>query len=177
MLTDTETISFLPMLDKAARRETMLCDKEPEGEKEIMNAEFLKVFHPGIGVPTDWKAYVRNCELSFHKAGLNRYDERDDETLDDDDVIDNCFYCGKPITAGMMRRVDAISYSWTHKDGTPVTARCCWGDCDIKTEKDLHKHYLRLCGLTEEEYREQLKREQPTVWKARVDAGMYKESV
>ena len=176
-MSDTVTISFLPLIDKLEKPHVWLCDKEPTTKKEILNAEFLKVFHPGIGVPIDWKQYVKNCTLAFHKAGfVERYDERDDDTLDGDEVIDNCFYCGKPITVDMMRHVDAISYSWTHKDGTPVIARCCWGDCDVKIERDLHPYYLKLCGLTEQEYRERLKKEQPGVWQARVDAGMYKEA-
>lgn len=97
----------------------------------------------------------------------------EDETISDNHVVGNCFYCGKPVTAGMIRKVRAISYYWTHRNGTPIVATCCWGKCDIETEKDIHKYYLMLCGMTEQEYVERLKIKEPSVYKARVNAGFY----
>lgn len=154
-----------------------------EAKRErIMSEEWAKLGDPNA---LNIREYVRACELRFDKELGESYDERYDERLDDNDILGECFNCGREITAGMMRRVDAICYSWTHKDGSPVTARLCWGNKDChdvtkdpvwKCECDwIHKHYLRLCGLTEAEYREKLKREQPTVYEARVKSGYYKD--
>lgn len=185
ILHDSLTISLLPELDKSTpkplRPETLYERCERIGS-EIMEREWSRF---GNLHDNDCREYVRACELAFDAAGIHRYDERDDENLEDEAIVDHCFNCDRPITAGDMRHVSAISYSWEHKDGSPVTARCCWSNKEChdvikdpvwECENEwLHAHYLRLCGLTETEYREILKKEQPTVYAARMASGYYKE--
>lgn len=180
---DSITISLLPALDAAMPKEESLYERNQRMANEIMDDEWRKLGDPNA---LNIREYVRACELRFRKDGLPyNYNERDDEHLDDNDIVGTCFNCGKEITAGDMRHVRAISYSWEHKDGTPVIARCCWSNNEChdvlkdpvwKCEYEwLRAHYLRLCGLTETEYRERLKKEQHTLYAARVASGYYKE--
>ena len=188
---DNGQTSFLGMLD--SKKAKMLSEYEVKEakRKQIMDQEWSKL---GSTNALNIREYVRECELRFFDELGERYDERDDEHLDDNDIIGTCFSCGREITAGMMRIVDCISYSWTHKDGSPITARCCFGrpECQrgqFKPEEGrpivsfcnpshqeswLHHHYLRLCGLTEKEYREKLKIESSNVYASRVASGWYK---
>lgn len=165
-------LSFLPLLDERK-------GENLHGRIERERMEFCDVAWKKAN--GDLVAYVRECVANTSIM----YDERDDVRLQDDDVIDHCFVCGRPITAGDMRRVDAISYSWKCKDGTIVSPRCCWGNENCNAEKGdnpfgcedagFHDHYLRITGFTDEEYIQDLKQNQPSVFAARVKAGMYTE--
>lgn len=99
------------------------------------------------------------------------YDLRDDETIRDDDVVGHCMYCGAAVTKRAIRMVDAVSYSWRHRDGHWFEAYACWGkqhDCGVES---IDTHYERLCGLTHEEHIERIRLEQPSVYAARKASG------
>ena len=103
-----------------------------------------------------------------------RYDLRDDDTLNDDDIVGYCMYCGASVTKNDVCKVQAVTYTWVHKDRHVFEAYECWrsNTCTKYSSKaTLHDKVLEFCGLTEEEYIERLRTEQPTVYEARKQAG------
>ena len=125
------------------------------------------------------REYVAECVDRFVKAGIYWYDLREDDRVDYEDVIGECFCCGKPITAREICNVDAIEYSWKRKDGRHINAYVHYsGECiqkKVMNSDEFHKVYLRLTGYTDEEYIQNLKKEQPSVFQMRVQLGYYDE--
>lgn len=129
--------------------------------------------------------YVAACVDRFDKELPFAYDLRDDDRVKNEDVVGKCFLCGRDVTAQDVCLVDAVTYTLERKDGTTIEAYQCFGEracrepvvttCDC-TDTAFHNAYLRLMGYTEQEYREKLKQESPTVYAARVAAGIYKEA-
>ena len=111
MYEDSLTISLLPALDATLHEDFISdCERNQRKAEAIMDDEWRKLGDPNA---LNIREYVRACELRFRKDGLPyNYDERDDEHLEDNDIVGTCFNCGKEITAGDMRHVRAISYSW-----------------------------------------------------------------
>lgn len=133
----------------------------------------------------DTVAYVAACVARFGRECAFPYDLRDDDRVKNEDVVGHCFLCGKPVTAQDVCLVNAVTYTWEKKDGTTIEAYKCFGKracrepvvttCDC-TDTAFHEAYLRLTGYTEQEYREKLKHDSPTVYAARVAAGIYQEA-
>lgn len=151
----------VPLYVQVQRKEKAICDE-------------LWAKHNG-----NVKEYVEECVDRFEKENLPWYDLREDDRVQYDDVVGECFSCGKPITARDICNVDAILYSWKRKDGKNIDAYVHYNEyCATKSVNDhekFHDVYLRLTGYTDEEYIQNLKLEQPSVFEARVKAGMYDE--
>lgn len=96
------------------------------------------------------------------------YDLRDDDEINDDDVVGHCMVCGKDVTKRDICNVDAVQYTWRHKDGHWFEAYQCWGKGHCAPTDD---DYERLCGLTHEEHIERIRLEQPSVYAARKALG------
>jgi len=167
----TSQISFLPMLDALEKPEPLYVTIERKS-KAICDELWAK--HGG-----NVREYVAECVDRFQKESLPWYDLRDDDRAQYDDVVGECFACGKPITAREICDVDAINYSWKRKDGKNIDAYVHYNDTctqsHVMNTNKFHEAYLRLTGYTDEEYIQNLKKEQPSVFEARVRAGMYDE--
>ena len=68
------------------------------------------------------REYVAECVDRFAKENLPWYDLREDDRVQYDDVVGECFSCGKPITARDICKVSAIHYTWVRKDGKNINA-------------------------------------------------------
>lgn len=167
----TDQISFLPMLDKMEKPEPLHVKV-----KRMAEAICGKLWDKHNG---NIREYVEECVDRFAKENLPWYDLREDDRVQYDDVVGECFSCGKPITARDICNVDAINYTWVRKDGKNINAYVHYNEvCTIKSVMDydeFHDVYLRLTGYTDEEYIQNMKRDQPSVFYARVKAGMYDE--
>lgn len=135
------------------------------------NREEVRRYH--WGVKKDVNDYVTKM-LNLE----DNYDLSDDELIGMDDVVGHCMECNAPITKSDICRVNAVNYTWKHKDGHTFEAYKCFGKHSREYGKknpgsmgpgyyyDFHQKYLELCGLTEEEYKEDLKKNSPTVYQA-----------
>lgn len=167
----TDQISFLPMLDEMDKPEPLHVKV-----KRMAEAILCELWDKHKG---NVREYVAECVDRFAKEKLPWYDLREDDRVQYDDVVGECFSCGKPITARDICNVDAINYTWVRKDGKKINAYVHYnGVCTIKSVMDyeeFHKVYLRFTGYTDEEYIRKIMRDNPSVFYARVKAGMYDE--
>lgn len=151
--------------------------REQENKVKEDNINAVAHFHKGTSASNE--DYCNKMLNVFLEEKDYYFDISDDDLLEDDDVVGHCMACGEPITKKDVAEVNALEYVWQHKNGNHFFAFCCFGKHSQEYTKknpgsmgpgyyyDFHKKYLELCGLTEDEYREKLRVEQPTVYKAR----------
>ena len=142
--------SLLDLIEEAERIE-----REQDRKSEEANKLAVRQFH--FGTKKSIEDYITRME-NIEEF----YDLRDDELLEESDVIGECFVCGKEISVHDAKVVNAFWWKWKHRNGNYFNAYCCHKKhVGVLEPENIHKYHLKLCGLTEEEYMERLKKEQP----------------